>query len=144
MVSFASFLVVTQNTNDEGPGETLRKMGSRAYSLEAQRRDCLKKLDEKFGKNKWILKHSFERNVSARVGEAWGKQLAIIIEKSKADRCTVATAYVDRMLRNAKDYITLRDSKLPLLICNDDFVDTTTPWGRKHFALKVIDAEFEV
>jgi hypothetical protein len=128
----------------KSPGETLRKMGSAAYSLEAQRRDCFKKLNDNFGKNKWVLKHCFERNVSARVGETWGKQLARIINISQADGCTLATANVDRILRNARDYVTLRDSKLPLLICNDELVNTTTPWGRKYFATKVIEAEYEV
>ena len=47
------------------------------------------------------------------------------------------------MLRNARDFLMVRDSGVPLLICENDALDTTTARGRNHFGKLVLDAEME-
>ena len=45
--------------------------------------------------------------------------------------------------RNKKDLIAVEDSKITLLICDHEALDTTTPRGKNIFGKLVLDAELE-
>ena len=55
----------------------------------------------------------------------------------------LAAASVDRMLRSAKDWITVQDSGVPVLICDDANLDLTTPIRKNYFGKRALDAEME-
>jgi len=92
---------------------------------------------------KWFVHNWFIRDVSARVSKSWPPMLRRIIQDTKDMNGILAMATVDRMLRNAHDFLTVRDSGTPILICENDYIDTTTPRGRNTFGKMVLDAETE-
>ena len=69
--------------------------------------------------------------------------LAEIIKACKADQGVLATSTVCRMLRNKKELIQIEDAKIPVLICENEELDTTTPRGKNIFGKLVLDAELE-
>ena len=99
--------------------------------------------DRKYGKGRWMVRNWFVRDVSARVSKMWPKQLQTIMEDTKSNGATLAAATVCRMLRNARDFLAVRDSAIPLLFCEHDGLDTTTARGRNQFGKFVLDAEME-
>ena len=95
------------------------------------------------GLGNWSVNKWFTRDVSARVSKTWPKELKMIIESTKSLGGTLATASVCRMLRNAHDWLTVRDSGIPLLVCESDYLDTSTARGRNAFGKMALDAETE-
>ena len=47
------------------------------------------------------------------------------------------------MLRNKRDLLQIEESKVPILICEHEELDTTTPRGKNLFGKLVLDAELE-
>ena len=47
------------------------------------------------------------------------------------------------MFRYARDFLMAPDSGVPLLICENDTLDTTTARGRNHFGKLMLDADME-
>ena len=127
----------------KSPGQTLRKFGHRAYTLESQKQLCISTFNYKYGVGRWTVDQWFIRDVSARVSKAWPVQLKKIIEDTQEIHGTLASATVDRMLRTARDWMMVQDSKVPVLICDDSNLDTTTPAGKNNFGKKALDAEKE-
>ena len=115
----------------KSPGQTLNKMGKKAYSLQAQKEDCKRTFNRRFGK-KWRVAAWYVRDISARRDARWSCRLAQIIAATQADNGILATSTVCRMLRNKKDLIQIEESKVPVLICENEELDTTTPRGKKH------------
>ena len=82
--------------------------------------------------------------MSAKVSKAWPVKLENIIEDTLEINGTLAAAAtVDRMLRTARDWMMAQDSKVPVLMCEDSNLDTTTPAGKNNFGKKALDAEKE-
>ena len=128
-------------TSGKSPGQTLRTFGSRAYSIESQRLLCIACFDHQYGKKNWCVKQWHIRNVSARTSKVWPVQLRDIIEDTKAIGGTLAAATVDRMLRTPRDWVMVQESGVPILICQDANLDTTTLDGKAAFAHKAINAQ---
>ena len=127
----------------KSPGQTLRKFGHRAYTLESQKKLCISTFDYKYGAGRWTVNQWFTRDVSARVSKSWPVQLKDIIIDTQKVQGVLAAASEDRMLRTARDWIMVQDSKVPILICDDANLDTTTPAGKNNFGKKALDAEME-
>ena len=81
--------------------------------------------------------------VPARKSKQWPKQLKLILDETTPISATLATSHVCQMLRNKKDLIAVEDSGVPLLICDHDTLDTSTPRGKNIFGKLVLDAELE-
>ena len=126
----------------KSPGQTLNKMGKKAYSLQAQKEDCKRTFNRRFGK-KWRVAAWYVRDISARRDARWSCRLAQIIAATQADNGILATSTVCRMLRNKQDLIQIEESKVPVLICENEELDTTTPRGKNIFGKLVLDAELE-
>lgn len=126
----------------KSPGATLKKVGSKAYSLQAQKEDCKRCFQRRFGK-RWKVRQWYVRDISARRDKRWPERLAEIITSTQEDDGILATSTVCRMLRNKKDLIQIEESKIPVLICENEELDTTTPRGKNTFGKLVLDAELE-
>lgn len=127
----------------KSPGQTLRKVGGKAYSLQAQKEDCNRCFQRRFGKKKWKVQCWYVRDISARRNPRWPHRLAEIIKATQSDGGILATSTVCRMLRNKKDLIQIEESNVPVLICENEELDTTTPRGKNMFGKSVLDAELE-
>ena len=126
----------------KSPGETLQRMGKKAYSLQAQKEDCKRCFQRRFGK-KWKVSAWYVRDISARRDARWPGRLAEIIHHTQDGHGILATSTVCRMLRNKKDLIQIEESKVPVLICENEELDTTTPRRKNLFGKLVLDAELE-
>ena len=111
--------------------------------LESQRKHCIACFRYKYGTGSWFVNQWYVRDVSARVSKAWPTQLKQIIVDTKAVGGVLASASIDRMLRTARDWIMVQDSQVPILICDDANLDTTTPEGKNTFGKKTLDAQTE-
>ena len=78
----------------KSPGEALAKFGHQAYSLEAQKLDCHRCFDRKYGRKKWKVLTYFIRDVSARRSKAWPKILQDILQDTLANHAVLATSTV--------------------------------------------------
>ena len=127
----------------EKPRPTLRKFGREAYSLATQRKFCKTTLDRKYGKNKWTVSKWHLRDVSARTSKLWPTTLANICRLANESGSTLATSFVCRMVRSSKDFVAVKESGVPLLICEHSGVDTSTPTGKWLLGQMALNAELE-
>ena len=91
----------------KSPGEALRKFQHMAYTLEAQKNQCISCFNRKYGRGGWKVSNWYTRDVSARVSKAWPPQLKAIISDTLNMDGILAAPSVCRMLRNARDFLTL-------------------------------------
>ena len=137
------FNALVENPAGKSPGETLRRFGQRAYTLEAQRQLCTSCFNYKYGRGRWVVRQWCTRLVSARVSKKWPQQLRQVIDDTTSMKGVLAAASVDRMLRTARDWMMVQESKVKILICNDSNLDTSTPEGKRTFGKRALDAQFE-
>jgi len=75
------------------------------------------------------------------VSKAWPGQLKAMITNTQEIGGALATASVDRMLRTDRDWIMVQDSNVPIFICDDASLGTTTPSGKCMFGKKALEGQ---